>query len=136
MSSFRRLGGMPSSGVLRVTGPVAEALVHEPRQHALVPGVEEVGVCGEDAAGGEEDAAPLRERIADLQADQRDLDRMGGGADVVPAVGHVAPVIRAVEVLAVPAVGEVDVQLEEALLVRLARQRLERALRAPLEERM
>src|SRR6185295_12165468 len=40
---------------------------------------------------------------------------MGGGADVLAAVGHVAVVIGAVEALAVPTVREVHVQLEERL---------------------
>ena len=49
--------------------------------------------------------AALGERVANEQPDQRHFHRMGGGADVVAAVGHVAVVVGAVEVLAVPAVG-------------------------------
>ena len=63
---------------------------------------------------------------------------MRSGTNVGLAVGHVAVVVEAVEVFPVPAVGEVHVQLEVALVVpaepgqRLHLARWDRAGKAPL----
>src|SRR5688572_9789914 len=109
-TSLRRL---PASPLPLVAGAVVKAVVDELGERSLVLRVDEVRVTRELAAGGEYDAVSAGDRVANHEPHQGQLHRVRAGADVAAAVRHVTLVIGAVEPLAVPAVREVDVQLQE-----------------------
>jgi hypothetical protein len=65
-----------SSNLLRVARVVVEAVVDEPLQDALVPGVDEVRMACQLAARRERDTVAVDERVANEQSDQRHFHRV------------------------------------------------------------
>jgi hypothetical protein len=96
-------------------GPVGEAVGDEPLQRTLVPGVEEVRMGRVEAAGRQRQMLRRLDWVRDDQPQAWQLHRVRPRTGLVAAVRHVAAVVRRVEVAAVPAVREEDVQLEERL---------------------
>jgi hypothetical protein len=58
-------------------GERVQAVRDEAFELGLVPGVEEVGVTGVLAAGGESEAFASADRIAECEGDRWHLDRVG-----------------------------------------------------------
>jgi hypothetical protein len=96
---------------LALTPSAVQVAVHEPSERLLVPGVDEVRVAGE-LATRRELGAGSGDRVVDQQGERGHLHRMRGGTHAVRRVGHVALVIGAIEIRAVPTVREVDLQAE------------------------
>src|SRR5581483_940947 len=97
--------------LLAVTQRV-QAAGHEPLQGRLVPGIEEVRVARVLAAGGDHEPGAAGARIGEVDLQRRHRDRMVGRALPARRVRQVALVVGRVEVDAVPAVREGDVQGE------------------------
>ena len=104
-----------------------QALVDEPPERTRPPGVHEVRMRAELAAGREREAVAAARRVAVDLRDRRHRDRMRRRAASAHRVGHVALVVGAVEAAAVPAAREADVQPEErAARLRAGRHRARR----------
>src|SRR4029450_8959769 len=96
----------PTSGPLLPCAAVTsgvQAPADEPSLFLLVPRVEEVRVTPVLTPGGELEAGTAEHRVLHDQLDRGDGDRVALRAAAADHVGHVALVVGAVQVLAVPA---------------------------------
>ena len=77
-----------------------------------IPGVDEVGVPAVQAAGRERYALAAADGVAEQRRERRYRDGMAGWTLPLPHVGHVALVVRAIEMSAIPALREDNVEME------------------------